>query len=86
MPNNNIRSHIHMPGYNDEEKIVIALKYLLPQQLIVVGMAPGDVVIEESVWPLIVRPLGFDAGVRSLARAVNAIVRRCARQRGHKSM
>jgi len=72
---------IQMPGYNDEEKIVIARDYLLPQQLLVSGMDKNDVVVDEAVWPIIVRPLGYDAGVRSVARVVEAIVRKCARQR-----
>lgn len=72
---------IQMPGYTDEEKIIIAREYLLPQALQVAGMDKDDVVIEEAVWPLITRPLGFDAGIRTMNRTVEAVIRRCARQR-----
>ncbi len=72
---------IQMPGYTDEEKIVIARDYLLPQELQIVGMAKDDVQIEDSIWPLIIRPFGFDAGIRTTHRTIAAIVRKCARQR-----
>jgi len=36
-------------------------------------------VIDEDVWPKIVRPLGFDAGTRTLERTINGICRKVAK-------
>lgn len=68
-----------MPSYTDEEKITIAKNYLLPKNLADTGLPPGSVVIDDDVWPAIVRPLGFDAGVRTLGRTVNGVCRKIAR-------
>jgi len=35
--------------------------------------------ISEAVWPKIVRPLGYDAGVRTLERTINGICRKVAK-------
>lgn len=69
---------IKMPGYTDQEKIVIARDYLLPRQLKVTGMPPEGITFDENVWPKITRPLGFDAGIRTMERTINAIVRKAA--------
>ncbi|MFC1649424.1 AAA family ATPase [Patescibacteria group bacterium] len=70
---------ISMPSYSDQEKITIAKKYMLPKILKTAGISPGDFVIEEDVWPTIVRPLGFDSGMRTLERGVGAAVRKAAK-------
>jgi ATP-dependent Lon protease len=69
---------ISMPSYTDPEKITIGMKYLLPRVLVESGMKEGDLVIEEDAWPLIVRPLGFDAGIRTLERTIQGIARKVA--------
>lgn len=71
---------IEMPSYSDEEKIMIAKHYLLPKALQEVGLLPGSVTIEEGLWPHIVRPLGYDGGIRSLQRHILQIVRIIARK------
>ncbi|MDO8498778.1 MAG: AAA family ATPase [bacterium] len=71
---------IEMPGYSDEEKITIGRDYLLPKALKEAGLEGGVMLIEESLWPQVVRPLGFDAGIRSLQRNIQGIVRKIARQ------
>jgi ATP-dependent Lon protease len=70
---------ISMPSYTDSEKITIGMKYILPKVLVESGVKEGTLVIEEDVWPLIVRPLGFDAGIRTLERTIEGIVRKVAR-------
>jgi ATP-dependent Lon protease len=69
-----------MPSYTDEEKIAIGKNYMLPRILQESGVPPDKIVINEEVWPQIVRPLGFDAGIRTLQRTINTIVRKLARQ------
>lgn len=70
---------IQMPSYSDEEKSVIAQKYLFPRILKQTGLLTEQISINESVWPTIIRPLGFDSGIRSLERAIEGICRKAAR-------
>ncbi|HCC84913.1 MAG TPA: hypothetical protein DEP87_04495 [Candidatus Pacebacteria bacterium] len=70
---------ITMPSYTDYEKIVIAQKYILPKLLADAGLKPNQFIIEEAVWAKIVRPLGFDAGIRTLQRTLQGAVRKAAR-------
>jgi ATP-dependent Lon protease len=70
---------IDMPSYSDEEKIVIAKKYILPEILKEAGLKEKQLKIDEAVWPKLVRPLGFDAGVRTLQRTLKGAVRKAAR-------
>ncbi len=69
---------IQMPGYSDEEKIHIVRDYLFPRQLRFATIAPEMVVIDDAVWPMLVRPLGFDAGIRTMERIINGLVRKMA--------
>ena len=72
---------IKMPGYSDDEKIVIAKEYLLPRQLRITGMPEDAIEFDEEVWPEITRPLGFDAGIRTMERTINAVVRKAAKKK-----
>jgi len=69
---------IQMPSYTDEEKIAIAKNYVLPHLLKATGLTSENLKIEESVWQKLVRPLGFDPGIRSVERKIEEIVRRVA--------
>jgi ATP-dependent Lon protease len=70
---------ISMPSYTDKEKMVIAKKYILPKLLEDAGLRPDQFVIEEQLWPKMTRPLGFDAGIRTLQRTLEGAVRKAAR-------
>ncbi len=70
---------IQMPAYTDDEKMVIARKYVLPGLLKKAGLKPEQFKIQEDVWPQMVRPLGFDAGIRTLQRTLRGAVRKAAR-------
>ena len=70
---------IQMPSYNDEEKTSIGRDYVFPRILSESGITPQQLVIDVDVWPQIVRPLGFDSGIRSLERTINGICRKVAR-------
>ena len=69
---------IQMPSYTDEEKLHIAKEYLLPRAITAAGLTEDMIKVEADVWPHIVRPLGFDSGIRTLNRNVESIVRKCA--------
>ena len=70
---------IAMPSYTDQEKIEIGRKYILPKKMIMSGLPQGSLNVDDTVWANIVRPLGFDAGIRTLERTVDGIVRKVAK-------
>jgi ATP-dependent Lon protease len=70
---------IQMPSYNDEEKIIIGRDYLLPRAIKLSGIRPDELKIDPSIWNQIVRPLGFDAGVRTLQRNIEGLCRKSAK-------
>jgi len=70
---------ISMPSYTDMEKITIGTKYVLPRAIKAAGIPEGALQIDEAVWPNIVRPLGYDAGIRTLERTIEGIVRKAAK-------
>lgn len=70
---------IQMPSYTDLDKIVIARNYLFPQIRAKTGITPTQLTIDENVWAGIIRPLGFDSGIRSLERTIEGISRKVAR-------
>ncbi|MCL4390008.1 MAG: AAA family ATPase [Patescibacteria group bacterium] len=69
---------IQMPSYTDEEKITIGRDFVLPKVLKDSGLPEGTLQISADVWPKIVRPLGFDSGIRTLERTINNMVRKAA--------
>lgn len=71
---------IEMPSYSDEEKIIIGKNYLLPKAITEAGLDSKMLVIDDSLWPQIVRSLGFDAGIRSLKRTIEGVVRKVAKK------
>lgn len=70
---------IAMPSYTDQEKIVIAKQYILPKLLQEAGLRAEQLIIRDEVWPVITRPLGYDAGIRTLQRTLEGAVRKAAR-------
>ncbi len=70
---------VQMPSYTDAEKIVIAKDYLFKSVRDQTGLSQTQLVIDDSVWPGIIRPLGFDSGIRSLKHTIEGICRKAAR-------
>lgn len=70
---------IQMPSYTDEQKDIIGKKYVFPKILQESGLTSEQLQIDDDVWPNIVRPLGFDSGIRTLERTINGICRKVAR-------
>ncbi len=69
---------IQMPSYSDEEKTKIAKDYVLPELMRESGLTSENLTIDEAIWPKLVRPLGYDAGIRSLERTINSVCRKVA--------
>ncbi|MHC1716537.1 MAG: AAA family ATPase [Candidatus Dojkabacteria bacterium] len=70
---------IRFTSYSDQEKEVIARQYILPKVLENLHLSSDHVRIEDNVWPMIIRPVGFDAGIRQLERNITTLVRSAAR-------
>lgn len=71
---------IRMSSYSDEEKAHIAKDYLLPKVMEASGVLPDQIAFHDDVWPLVIRPLGFDAGIRQLERTITTLVRKIAKK------
>lgn len=71
---------IDMPSYNDDEKIHIAKDYLLPAALEDAGLTKDNIQFDEAVWPNVVRPLGFDSGIRTLQRTIKNMCGKIAKE------
>jgi ATP-dependent Lon protease len=70
---------ISMPSYTDIEKITIGKKYVLPHSIKASGVGETALTIDDEVWINIVRPLGYDAGIRTLERNIDGVVRKVAK-------
>lgn len=71
---------IKMPSYTDDEKIVIAREYLLPKIIEDSGLEPGELEFDPDIWPGVVRPFGYDSGIRSLGRTLESVARKVAKE------
>ncbi len=67
---------IHLSGYTEDEKVNIAIKYLVPKQMKANGVEEGELVIQEAAVRDIVRYYTREAGVRSLDREIARICRK----------
>ena len=71
---------IRFTSYSDEEKTVIAKQYLLSRVLKNVGLNEKYIIVDDDVWPVLVRPVGFDAGLRQLERNIATMIRSATRR------
>jgi ATP-dependent Lon protease len=67
---------IRLAGYTEDEKVNIALRYLLPKQQKNNGVKPDEMDVTESAVRGIVRYYTREAGVRSLEREIAKICRK----------
>ncbi|HUI07574.1 MAG TPA: endopeptidase La [Verrucomicrobiae bacterium] len=71
---------ITLPGYTEDEKVHIAVKYLVPRQLSEHGLKKGQLSISQPALATIIRDHTREAGVRTLERQIATICRRTARR------
>lgn len=71
---------VRFGSYTDSEKEIIAKNYLLPKVRKATGLQEAQLSFADDVWPMVVRPLGFDAGVRQLERNLTQLARKVALQ------
>ncbi len=70
---------IRFGSYTDDDKVQIARNYMLPKVREATGITEAQLSFDDEVWPMVVRPLGFDAGVRELERTLTLLARKVAR-------
>ncbi len=71
---------LELPGYTEEEKIMIARQYLIPKQLDAHGLTKKDVRFRKTALAEIIRYHTREAGVRNLEREIASICRGVARK------
>lgn len=69
---------IQIPGYTEEEKLQIALRYLVKRQLEANGLKPEQCEITEAALRAIITDYTREAGVRNLEREIGAVFRNVA--------
>jgi ATP-dependent Lon protease len=71
---------IELPGYIEEEKLMIAKRYLLPEQLEAHGLTDDLLALEDEAIRTIIRSYTREAGVRNLEREIAAVCRGIAKE------
>jgi ATP-dependent Lon protease len=77
---------IRLSGYTEDEKVNIAIRYLLPKQLINNGLKETELLVQEDAVRDIVRYYTREAGVRSLERELSKICRKVVKALQLKKM
>jgi ATP-dependent Lon protease len=67
---------IRIPGYTEDEKVNIGARYLVPKQLKLNGLKPGEMDISQEALVDVVRYYTREAGVRALEREIAKICRK----------
>ncbi|MGV7928407.1 MAG: endopeptidase La [Spirochaetota bacterium] len=70
---------IEITSYTEPEKLNIALKFLLPKQIIENGLRPENIEYSEDVMLFTIRHYTRESGVRSLERVLAKVCRKVAR-------
>jgi len=71
---------IRISGYTEDEKINIALKYLLPKQTKENGLKPGEITVPKETIRDIIRYYTREAGVRNLEREISKVCRKTVKK------
>jgi ATP-dependent Lon protease len=66
---------IELPGYAEEDKLVIARRYLVPRQIAASGLQPEQLTFTDDALREVIRGYTREAGVRQLEREIAAICR-----------
>jgi ATP-dependent Lon protease len=71
---------IRIPGYTEDEKINIAMRYLVKKQIELAGLKADEISISENAIRDIVRYYTREAGVRNLEREISKICRKVVKE------
>jgi ATP-dependent Lon protease len=72
---------IPLEGYTEQEKVIIAFRYLIPRQTVENGLDPeNDIHFSDQAVRFIIRRYTREAGMRNLEREIGTICRKQARR------
>ena len=71
---------LQLPGYSEEEKTLIAQRYIIPKQLDAHGLSAKDVKFTDDAVRKVIADYTREAGLRNLEREVATICRKVARK------
>jgi ATP-dependent Lon protease len=69
---------IRLAGYSEEEKVVIANRYLIPRQLKEAGLTDENVTFPDEGLRKLIASYTREAGLRNLERAIGRLARKAA--------
>ena len=70
---------LELPGYTEEEKVMIAREFIIPKELNEHGLNADQLAFDDEAVKLVVRSYTKEAGVRNMEREIAAICRSVAR-------
>ncbi len=71
---------LELSGYTEEQKLHIALNYLLSKQLEANGLRKDELTLDDDTLRRIIRDYTREAGVRNLEREIGSLCRKIAKQ------
>ncbi|HNU67425.1 MAG TPA: endopeptidase La, partial [Methylotenera sp.] len=71
---------IHLSGYTEDEKVNIAMRYLVPKQLKSHGLKDAEVTVSDVAVRDIVRYYTREAGVRKLEQEISKVCRKVVKE------
>lgn len=69
---------IYLSGYTEEEKLNIAVKYLIPKQIKEHSLKPENIIISETAIRAVINGYTRESGVRNLERELANVIRKAA--------
>jgi len=71
---------MELPGYTEEEKLMIAKRYLLPEQITDHGLSADLIEFKDDAIRTVIRAYTREAGVRNLEREIASVCRGVAKE------
>ncbi|HMF40610.1 MAG TPA: endopeptidase La, partial [Polyangia bacterium] len=71
---------LRLSGYSEEEKLVIAERYLVPKQIGEAGLTANEIVVNRDVVRRVVSEYTRESGLRELERLIATLARKVARR------
>jgi ATP-dependent Lon protease len=71
---------IRLAGYTEDEKLEIAKRHLIPEQVSAHGLEPGEWTVEDGALKEVIRRYTREAGVRSLEREIAKLARKAVKE------
>jgi ATP-dependent Lon protease len=71
---------IRLAGYTEDEKLEIAKRHLMPEQITAHGLEAGEWTVEDGALKEVIRRYTREAGVRSLEREIAKLARKAVKE------